>query len=70
LLADLCAPRWKLTPQGIRVELKEETRKRLGRSPDRADAVILAMDGGRRAVKMPPIRYPKQWAFGQNTRGF
>jgi hypothetical protein len=59
LLADLCAPRWKLTPQGIRVELKEETRKRLGRSPDRADAVILAMDGGRRDVKMPKIKYPQ-----------
>src|SRR5262249_51226322 len=45
LLADLTAPRWKLTPRGIQVELKEDTRKRLGRSPDRGDAVVLAMEG-------------------------
>lgn len=42
LLADLCAPRWKLTPGGILVESKDDIRKRLGRSPDRGDAVVLA----------------------------
>jgi hypothetical protein len=30
LLADLAAPRWKLTARGIHVELNEETKKRLG----------------------------------------
>src|SRR5262249_24122980 len=50
LLADLAAPRWKLTPRGIQVELKEETRKRLGRSPDCGDAVVLAMEGSDRVV--------------------
>jgi hypothetical protein len=42
LLSDLCAPRWKFTPRGIQVELKEETKKRIGRSPDRGEAVIYA----------------------------
>jgi hypothetical protein len=58
LLADLAAPRWKLTPRGIQVELKEDTRKRLGRSPDRGDAVVLAMEGDvrRSAKKNAPVR--------------
>lgn len=42
LKADLCAPRWKLTQRGIQVESKEEIIKRLGRSPDRGDAVVYA----------------------------
>ena len=50
LLADLCAPRWKLTPAGIQIESKTglvndgfgSLAQRLGRSPDRADAVIYA----------------------------
>ena len=42
LKADLCAPRWKLTSGGILIEDKEEIKKRIGRSPDRGDAVILA----------------------------
>lgn len=43
LRADLCAPRWHPTPHGVRVELKEETKKRIGRSPDRGEAVMYAM---------------------------
>lgn len=42
LAADLCAPRWRLTPRGIQVELKEEIIERIGRSPDRGEAVIYA----------------------------
>jgi hypothetical protein len=42
LVADLMTPRWKLSARGIQVELKEEIRKRLGRSPDRGDAVVMA----------------------------
>jgi hypothetical protein len=43
LLADLTAPRWAMTMQGIKVEPKEDIVKRLGRSPDCADAVALAI---------------------------
>lgn len=43
LRADLAAPRWKLAAQGIQIEGKEDLIKRLGRSPDRGDAVCMAM---------------------------
>lgn len=43
LRADLCAPRWKVTPRGIRIESKEEIAARIGRSPDRGDAAIYAL---------------------------
>lgn len=42
LAADLSAPRWKNMAGGkLLVEDKKEVRKRLGRSPDRGDAVVL-----------------------------
>jgi AAA domain len=50
LAADLSAPRWKTMAGGkLVIETKSEVRKRLGRSPDRGDAVILAswLGGGR-----------------------
>ncbi len=46
LLADLCAPRWKLTPRGIQVEKKEETKARIGRSPDVGEACIYSLVPG------------------------
>ncbi len=42
LLADLCAPRWELRTTGIQVEAKEDVKARIGRSPDKGDAVVLA----------------------------
>jgi hypothetical protein len=42
LLSDLVAPRWRMTMQGIKIEAKEDIVKRLGRSPDCGDAVVLA----------------------------
>lgn len=40
---DLAAPQWAPNASGqIKVEPKDETRKRLGRSPDDADALLLA----------------------------
>lgn len=45
LKADLTAPKWVLSESGsppkIKVEPKEEIRKRLGRSPDTGDAVVM-----------------------------
>jgi hypothetical protein len=57
LKADLCAPRYKLTPQGYQVEQKDEIKKRIKRSPDKGDAVILA---NIRTVKNSPRRQ-KNW---------
>jgi hypothetical protein len=42
LAADLCAPRYRLTARGIQIEDKAAIKARLGRSPDRGDAVVLA----------------------------
>lgn len=51
LLAELCAPRFTLSGKSIKVESREEIIKRLGKSPDRATAVILAsIDQPKRAA--------------------
>lgn len=42
LLADLCAPKWWMAGMRVQVEGREEIFDRIGRSPDRASAVILA----------------------------
>ena len=44
LIGDLNAPRWDVSPVGkIRVEDKATTKKRIGRSPDRGDAVVYCL---------------------------
>lgn len=48
LVADLTAPTWDTTtgvPPKIRVEPKEELVKRMGRSPDKGDAVVMSFAG-------------------------
>lgn len=42
LKADLCAARWAMQVNGIKIEDKDDIQKRLGRSPDCGDAVVLA----------------------------
>lgn len=42
LKADLCAARWKQTTQGVQIESKDDIKKRIGRSPDEGDAIMLA----------------------------
>jgi len=54
LLAELSAIRYSFTASGqIRLEKKEETKKRVGHSPDLADAVALGFPGG--LPEAPPI---------------
>jgi hypothetical protein len=46
-VAQLLEPRWDVDAKGrIRVEKKDDVRSRLGRSPDNADALLLAFYGG------------------------
>lgn len=46
LLGDLVAPKWVTTSTGkIKLEEKDEIRRRLGRSPDFGDAVVMAFAG-------------------------
>ena len=42
LLGDLCSPKWEIRTGKIYIESKDEIIKRLGRSPDCADAVAIA----------------------------
>lgn len=54
LLKELCAPRWELSGMSIKVESRESIVERVGRSPDRASALILArMD----TPKVAALRY-------------
>jgi len=48
--ADLAAPRWEMTARGIKIEDKDEIRKRLGRSPDEGDAIVMCLSEGARAA--------------------
>jgi hypothetical protein len=43
LLAELCAPRWELSGMTIKVESRQDIVDRVGRSPDRATAIMLAL---------------------------
>lgn len=42
IIADLCNARYKLTTSGVLVEDKEEIKKRIGRSPDKGESILLA----------------------------
>lgn len=55
LLIELAAPMWSVKGSEIYVESREDIVKRIGRSPDRATAVILA------AIRTP--RMPVGWAY-------
>lgn len=46
IMADLCAPTFKITPQGIQAESKLDVCNRLGRSTNKGDGVIMAWSQG------------------------
>jgi hypothetical protein len=51
LLADLCAPTWKLSGQTLMVASREEIIEKIGRSPDFASAYVLALiDSPKRSI--------------------
>ena len=68
LLSDLCAARFEVRPGNkIKVEDKREIKKRIGKSPDKGDAVLYAfaemgtgtmVQNGRRLKWSDPIQYP------------
>lgn len=51
LRAELTAPTFEITTRGYKIEGKEDIKKRLGRSTDRADAVIMCLSEGNTAVR-------------------
>ena len=42
IVADLCSARYKLTTSGVLIESKDEIKKRIGRSPDKGESIMLA----------------------------
>ena len=61
LLADLCAPTWKLVGQTVAVASREEILEKIGRSPDYASAYCLAlMDTPKRSIMQELGRYNKR----------
>lgn len=50
LISDLCAPRYEVRSNGVHVEAKDKLIKRIGRSPDRGDAVVMAWHSGAKAA--------------------
>jgi hypothetical protein len=50
LKADLASFRWQLTPAGIKIEDKEAIKRRIGRSPDKGEAVVMCLAPGDQAV--------------------
>jgi len=43
LLAELCAPHYRMTTAGVQLEPKKDIAKRLGRSPDEGDAFVMSL---------------------------
>jgi len=60
LRADLAAPRWEPTPKGIKIEAKEDIKKRIGRSPDAGDAAVMCLIEGIKAAARSPERRSRQ----------
>lgn len=68
LTGDLIAPKWDHTSSGlIKIEDKEDTQKRLGRSPDEGDAVVMVFNGRQKikadlgSMRPGSITKPSQW---------
>jgi hypothetical protein len=57
LLADLVAPRWTLKAKGYQIESKDDIRARLGRSPGKGDAVVMALSEGNRAAQRQASKF-------------
>ena len=61
LIGDLCAPKYFYSSAGKgQIEAKDEIRKRLGRSPDAGDAVVMAFSVGGSLPTGLPIVVPWQ----------
>jgi len=52
LLADLCSARYEVSSAGVKVELKEEIKARIGRSPDIGEAVMMCNFGSSNKVQV------------------
>ena len=73
LVSDLTAPKYSVERNGIKLEPKEEVVARLGRSPDKGDAVVMAWYYGDRIALRPDGKWdskrtPPKVVMGYNNR--
>lgn len=69
LIGDLTAPRWRAVAGGkIQVEAKEEIIKRLDRSPDAGDAVVMAFWDGEMEAELGSERWVDHRSKGRRRR--
>lgn len=66
LRSDLAAPTYKPDMLKIQIESKEDIRKRIGRSPGKGDAVVMALSMGQMAEKKEAVRR-RNWSPRANT---
>lgn len=70
LIADLTSPTWQLK-RGVQIQIesKDEIRSRLGRSPDRGDAVVMAWSEGSHAAAVTSFRRGERSGMPQINYG-
>jgi hypothetical protein len=61
MLEDLCTPTWRLTPNGIQVQAKDEISAALSRSPDKGDAVVYAFYDAKPRYQQVVLKKPRGW---------
>lgn len=69
LVAELTAPKFKISANGIVITPKEELIKTLGHSPNRADAVVMSWWQGAKGLAQPSHNSLEQGTVPRNTNG-
>lgn len=66
LLVDLTSARWKMMARGVQIELKDEIKQRIGRSPDKGESLIYAhaQDGFKFNIVSPVVVTAPRNDFG------
>lgn len=67
LLADLTAPVFWVTTRGYQITTKEDLCEKLGRSPDRGDAVAIANFVGEKIANVAGGKFPKRGRRGKDV---
>ncbi len=65
LFDELAATKWRINPAGkLELEAKDKTKARLGRSPDRSDALVMAIAGPGQPLAVMAVGIPQEnpWA--------
>lgn len=52
IVSDLCAPMYEVTSRGVKLESKEDVCKKLNRSPDKGDAIVMAWWDGYKVAQL------------------